>query len=419
MKIISRINDDKYRDGSIIFMLNLFISIINFATTVILIRILEQKGFGNFVIISNFILLMQVLVSLRTGEAVIRYLKEDTQKEEKNGIINQLLVIDAVLNILLYFIIIFFGYFYALSISLNYNYILAYGSVVILNMGLSIFENIYIINNNIVKLHIIKFVTIFISFILTISFGFLWQLKGIIIGILIGSFIKNIIHFYFVRNDVQIISFNISKVKFISIKELFQFFKHAYLSTTFKSGVLGLDIFMLTTVLGSEKIAIYDAAKKFAQIPGLIIGSVWAAESHKIVRYAQSSQFKKLYSIIKDKYKTLIPLGLFLSLIFLFKGKVFIEFVYGSLYTESFTLAYIFFIFFWFGNLLGGYGRIFLVSINKVKILTFLNGLLFFNVLLVGYFFARYNLIYMTLTICVTILFNGLYLNYYILKRSK
>lgn len=408
----------KNNDNSIILVSNLFIAIMNFSITIFLIRLLGQKEFGDYVIISNFVILLQVFIGLRTGEALLQYVKKDTKEDIKKSIIRQLFVIDFFINIILYIFIVIFGYFYSISTSVEYNYILLYGIVVIANIGLSIFENIYILNNTIVTLHIIKLVSTIIIFLSTLTFGYFWQVKGVIFGIVSGSLLKNIIHYYYIKNNVFFRNTFSIKNNSLNIKNLFHFFKHAYLSTTFKSGSQGLDIFMLSTVFGSEKIALYEAGKKFAQIPGLIIGSAWIAKSNKIVRFAQNGDHRNLYNMMKTIYKIYIPLGILFSLLSLVIGKDFIELIYGSNYIESFPIAVIFFIFFWFGNLFGGYGRTYFISINKMSILTVLNGLFFFNVLIIGYFFTRFDLIYMTLTVSLTLLFNGLFTNYYILRKS-
>lgn len=413
MKILKKI---KKSDSLIIFIINLIIALLNFSITIFLIRILGQEEFGDYVVISSFIILLQTFFGLRTGEAVVRFIEKEVGKDDKNRIIKQLIIIDFLVNSILYTIIAFFGYFYSLNQSIEYSYILAFGSIVFVNIGLSIFEYLYIINNKIIKLQILKLVTTTIIFILTLSFGYLWQVKGVIMGVVLGSLLKNMIHFYYIRNDVISGRGFLNKYNFLSLKKYFHFFKHTYISTTFKAGSQGLDIFMLSFVFGSEKIALYEAGKKFSQIPGLFIGSIWSAKSKLIIEFAQTGQDKNLYSIIKKIYKMFIPFGLLLSFIFLLVGKDFIEFIYGIKYTESFPIALVFFIFFWFGNLFGGYGRLYLIAINKPGILTILNSLVFLNVLLLGYF-TRHNLIYMALTICLTILFNGLFLNYYILKR--
>jgi len=411
---------DKFRgsDSSIIFTSNLIIAILNFSITIFLTRILGQKEFGNYVIISSFIVLLQVLFGLRTGEAVLGFIKKETGKDDKNGVIKQLLIIDVLVNSILYVFIIIFGYFYALNQSIEYSYILLFGLIVFVNIGLSIFENLYIINNEIVKMHKIKLVATVIIFILTLTFGYLWQLKGVIAGIVLGTLLKNIIHFYYIRSEIVDNRAFFTKSIFLNVNEYFLFFQHTYISTTFKAGSQGLDIFLLSLVFGNEKIALYEVGKKFAQIPGLFIGSIWTAKSKLIIEYAQIGNDKNLYSMIKKAYKIFIPLGLLLGFVFLLVGEDLIRLIFGNTYLESFQIAFVFFIFFWFGNLFGGYGRLYLIAINKANILTLMNGLIFFNVLFIGYF-TRHNLVYMALTICLTILFNALYLNYYILKRIE
>ncbi len=415
MKYFNKFRDS---DSSTIFISNLIIAILNFSITIFLTRILGQNEFGNYIIISSFILLLQVLFGLRTGEAVLRFIKKETRIDDKNAIIKQLLIIDFLVNSILYVFIIIIGYFYALNQSIEYSYILIFGSIVFVNIGLSIFENIYIINNEIVKMHKIKLVATILIFILTLTFGYIWQLKGVLIGMVLGNLLKNMIHFYYIRSELFNNRTFFSKSNFLKLNEYILFFKHTYISTSFKAGSQGLDIFLLSLVFGNEKIALYEVGKKFAQIPGLFIGSIWTAKSKLIIEYAQIGNDKKLYAMIKRTYKIIIPLGLLLGFVFLLVGKDIIGLIFGNTYLESFQIAFVFFIFFWFGNLFGGYGRLYLIAINKANILTFMNGLTFFNVLIIGYI-TRHNLMYMALTICLTIMFNALYLNYYILKRIE
>lgn len=415
MVIIEKLRNS---DSSIIFVSNLIIAILNFTITIFLTRILGQIEFGNYVVISSFILLLQVLFGFRTGEAVFNFIKKETGKDDKTSIIKQLILIDLLMNCILYVVIIVFGYFYALNQSIEYNYILLFGLIVIVNIGLSVFENLYIINNEIVKMHKIKLVAVVIIFVFTLTFGYLWQLKGVIVGMLIGMLLKNILLFYFIRNEIIDKKSFFTKNNILNKNEYFLFFKHSYLSTTFKAGSQGLDIFLLSLVFGNEKIALYEVGKKFSQIPGLFIGSIWTAKSKFIVEFAQIGDERNLYAMIKRVYKTYIPLGLLFCSFFLLAGGYLIRIIFGEIYLESFPVAFVFFVFFWFGNLFGGYGRLYLIAINKPHVLTFLNGLMLFNVLFIGYF-TRYNLVHMALTICLTIMFNSLYLNYFLIKRIE
>lgn len=415
MVIIEKLRNS---DSSIIFVSNLIIAILNFTITIFLTRILGQIEFGNYVVISSFILLLQVLFGFRTGEAVFNFIKKETGKDDKTSIIKQLILIDLLMNCILYVVIIVFGYFYALNQSIEYNYILLFGLIVIVNIGLSVFENLYIINNEIVKMHKIKLVAVVIIFVFTLTFGYLWQLNGVIVGMLIGMLLKNILLFYFIRNEIIDKKSFFTKNNILNKNEYFLFFKHSYLSTTFKAGSQGLDIFLLSLVFGNEKIALYEVGKKFSQIPGLFIGSIWTAKSKFIVEFAQIGDERNLYAMIKRVYKTYIPLGLLFCSFFLLAGGYLIRIIFGEIYLESFPVAFVFFVFFWFGNLFGGYGRLYLIAINKPHVLTFLNGLMLFNVLFIGYF-TRYNLVHMALTICLTIMFNSLYLNYFLIKRIE
>lgn len=413
MKIIGKIRNS---DSSRIFIYNFIIAILNFSTTVILIRILDPNEFGTYVIIYSFITLIHVLFGLKTGEAIIKYIKSDTNKAQKQIIIRQLLSIDIIVNILLYLLISISGFYYAKSVSIEYHLILTLGTLVFVNIGFNIFENLYIINNEIVKLHQIKLVGTFLVFAFTLSLGMLFKLEGVVIGLLIGSFLKNILHFYFIRKEIIVRDNQSGRNNYLSIQKYLHFFKHTYISSTFKAGSQGLDIFMLSLVFGNDKIALYEIGKKFAQIPGLIIGSIWTSKSKLIVKYSHQNDEKSLYKLISRNYKLFIPLGIIFGLIFLIIGKDILAFIFGPSYIQSFSIAFIFFIFYWFGNLFGGFARLYLIAINRPKILTILNSLIFFNVLILGYF-TRHNLTHMALTIGITVLFNGLYLNYFIIKR--
>lgn len=413
MEILNKLRNS---DSSIILTSNLVIAILNFSITIFLTKILGQEQFGTYVIISSFILLLQVLFGFRTGEAILNFITMGTKKDDKINIIKELLLIDAFTNLILFVIIIIFGYFYAINQSIPYSYILGIGLVVIANIGLSIFENLYIVSDQIVKMHKIKLIAVIILFTLVLSFGYLWKLEGVIAGMIMGALIKNVLHFYYIRNEIIGIKVFLAKNTFSHLNDYFLFFKHAYLSTTFKAGSQGLDIFLLSLVFGNEKIALYEVGKKFSQIPGIFIGSIWTSKSKFIVELAQMGDEKNLYTMIKKVYKILVPLGLFCCFIFFLTGEDIIRLIFGKIYLESFPVALVFFIFFWFGNLFGGFGRVYLIAINRPNILTYLNGLMFFNVLFIGYF-TKYNLVHMALTICITILFNSLYLNYFLVNR--
>ena len=410
------LNKLRNNDSSIVLISNLIIAILNFSITVFLTKILGQDQFGTYVIISSFVLLLQVLFGFRTGEAILNFVNKSTKKNDKIAIVRELLLIDVLINIVLYLIIIIIGYFYALNQEIPYGYILGIGFVIISNIGLSVFENLYIISNQIAKMHKIKLVAVVVIFIFVLSFGYYWQLKGVIVGMIIGTLIKNLIHFYYIRNEISGEKNFSIKSKFTHLTDYFLFFKHTYLSTTFKAGSQGLDIFLLSLVLGPEKIALYEVGKKFSQIPGIFIGSLWTSKSSIIVELAQRGDEETLYAMIKKVYKIMAPLGLLFSVIFLLVGKDIISLLFGIMYVDSFPVALVFFVFFWFGNLFGGFGRLYLIAINRPKVLTYLNGIMFFNVLVIGYF-TKYNIVHMALTICLSILLNSVYINYFLVNR--
>lgn len=408
----------KKNDSSIILVSNLVVAVLNFSTTILLIRILGQNEFGVFIIITNFIHLIQSFLGLRTGEAIIRFVEKGMDTKHKNDTIRQLFIIDIILNSLLYILIMVSGYFYALNQSIDYSIILLFGLSVLINIGFSIFENLYIINDQIVKMHKIKLIGASIIFLMTILAGYVWHLEGVIIGMLIGFLIRNLLYFYFIKNEVPNEKIVFNKFTLSSLKKYLLFFKHTYLSSTFKSGSQGLDIFILSLALGNDKIALYEVGKKFSQVSGLFIGSIWTSKSKKIIEFVKNKNDFGLYRMITNTYKSLIPMGVILGILFYFTGKTLLIIIFGNSYANSFSIAFLFFVCYWFANLLGGFGRIYFISLNKPKMLTWLNGVLFFNILSIGYL-VKDNLIYMALTICLTVLFNSFYINYFAFKRYK
>lgn len=406
-------------NSSIIFICNLIISVINFSITIVLIRILGQNEFGEFTIISNFIILLQVFIGLKTGEAILNFMNKDLDNIQNLLILKQIIIIDILINFLLFILILIIGYIYSFYTTITYKLLVIYSFTIITSIGFNIFENIYLINDHIVKFYKLKLYSTILHLLIIISFGLKWNIDGVIIGFVISYAIRNILYFFDTKETI-IKSFKVNNFIFkLNLKMYINFFKHSYLSTTFKSGSQGLDIIILSTTVSNEKIALYEAAKKFAQIPGLILGSIWSSKSNKILTLGKNKNFKDLYKLIVSMYLKFIPLGIVLILLFILTGEKIIILIFGNNYIDSYMISLIFFSLFWLSYTIGGFARIYFISINKMKLLTILNSFIFFGVIIFGYIFAKNDILMMSIIISLIFLLNALILFMHILLNKK
>jgi O-antigen/teichoic acid export membrane protein len=320
------------------------------------------------------------------------------------------------MNLILFLSILGIGYIYSLWVSIDYNLLFIYSFTIISSIGLSIFENLYILNNDLVRFYKLKLFTTIFHILIILLFGIVWNIYGVMIGFVLSYLLRNLIYFIDMKNIILSSLKNNSSLLHLNIKKYIQFFKHSYLSTTFKSGSQGLDIFILSTAVSSETIALYEAAKKFSQIPGLIFGSIWASKSNIILKLGKEKRYNELYILVKNQYKIFIPLGILSGILFILFGEKLINILYGENYSNIHILSCVFFIAYWFSNLIGGFGRIYFISINKMNQLTYLNSFVFFNILILGFIFARYEPLSMSLLLCISLLINSFYVDYSLRK---
>lgn len=407
-------------DSGKIFISNLLISSMNFFITIILIRLLGQSEFGKFVIISNFVLMAQVFIGLKSGEAILNFIKNDKDELTNSVILKQIILIDILMNLILYIFTLTFGYFYLKSVNIDYNLLLVFSFSILTAICLSVFENLYLIKDKLVKFHYLKLISTIIHITLVILGGYFYNIYGVLFAFIFSYLIRTII-FLFNLKDTIINSLKVKLNLFNKdeFNKFFGFFKHSYLSTTFKSGSQGLDIFLLSIVLSVDKIALYEAAKKLTQIPGLLFGSIWMAKSKQILEYGRSSNYNSLIKLIFSVYKIFIPLGIFISILFYIFSSSILKLMYGSNFEEASLISIIFFVSFWFINLIGGFGRIYFISINKLNILTCMNAFVFFGILILGYLYTKSSIFYMAILLCTLLLLNSIFLFMYIFLKDK
>lgn len=155
-----------------------------------------------------------------------------------------------------------------------------------------------------------------------------------------------------------------------SLSEIFHFSKWILLSY-FATVIAGkLDVFLISTMLGTKSVGLYAAAQQLASIMPLIIGAISTAV---LPRFSQFAEEGKLDEYFGKTFFGVSMLALFLSPI-IFLANDLIGLVFGSKFDESIQVFQILFTAYLIA-LLGNILSLTLYAVGKPKILTYINYL--------------------------------------------
>lgn len=155
-----------------------------------------------------------------------------------------------------------------------------------------------------------------------------------------------------------------------SFKEIFHFSKWILLSYVATVIAGKLDVFLISTMLGTTSVGLYAAAQQLASIMPLIIGAISTAV---LPRFSQFAEENKLHEYYKKTFLAVSILAFCLSPIILI-GDDIVTLVFGDKFTASIEVFQILFAAYLIA-LLGNILSLTLYAVNKPKILTYINYL--------------------------------------------
>ncbi len=414
MKMLANI----FKKCSQILVLNLFITGVFFVQNVICVRLLTAKVYGSVVVASTLIVISQTIVGMRTGELVLKYLSKNESGESVWPKLFTIFRLDVSISVVLFLIILSVGYLSKNALNLNYTLLFILSFNILFSIGTPIFENIFIIYENVLKQYGIKAFHAALSFVIVSGLTFLYGLTGYLIGLLSCTLLKTTLFFFFSKRELKNhhIPFQFYKEK-IPLEGLWQFSKHSFLSTTFKSGIGSMDILLLSIASPAENVASYKIAKNLAMIPGAFLGSLWNLIQPRILRYSKESKFEELFLITNRFTKLFMFVFVCLETVLIFNAKNLIILVYGAEYANASMPFLILFSGFWIAYSIGAYGRTYYLGQNRMYMMTILNGITFSIILVLGYIFS-YSITYMAWVVIIGLLitsvtvYSEVFLNY-------
>jgi O-antigen/teichoic acid export membrane protein len=355
---------------------------------VICVRLLSPDEYGTLAVITTIVLSFQNIVGMRTGELVLKYISCKDDRTKIYPTLLKIIYIDVKLSILVFFLILVFGFFVGNFLNVSIRLLFLLSLSVLFSMGLPVFESIFIVHDNLIKQYRIKFSCVFIGMFIVCITTYAAGFYGYILAVLFAAFLKNIIYYIFFRKEL--INNNIPLVADSKIKKLdgfWRFSKHSFLSTTFKSGIGGIDIILLSIVCSPANIALYKVSKSLAAIPGTFLGAVWNSIQPKILSYSKNNMAKDLF-LLTNKYTLRFLLCFaFVFIFLLFFSEHILTILYGVEYADASLPFLILFSGFWLGYTFGPYGRTYFLAKNRMHMMTLLNGVTFFIILIFGYIY--------------------------------
>lgn len=402
----------------LIMSLNIIITAISFVQSTMIIRIIDIKTYGYFTIVFSFVGVIKNIFGMRTGELVLSYISFNTNKNTVYQTIKKIIKIDFLLNVLVWFFSILFGYLLRDKLHIDVKILFFYSFTVLLSIGFDVYQNIFIIYKENLKIYILSAINSFISLGITILFTYFFSIKGLIVSYLVTTILKNT--FFLIESKKVLIDNGVllnkggESIKFNKLKE---FIFHSFISTTLKSGISGVDIMYLSTFGKVEHVAMYKIAKNLAAIPGVIFGSLWSSVSPEILELSKLNSFRKLRKLINKFTSKFIGIFLLILPLILFFSEEVITFLYGNSYRETTKTFQVLFIGMYIANTFGPYIRIYSIGQNKMFMVTIFNGLTFLTISIIGYF-GRDSILKMAFIVIFGTIISSLYTYLEILYKS-
>jgi len=359
-----------------------------FIQSLLVIRTLDLTDFGKVTIVLAFILFLQNIIGIRTGEFILKYIPNIENKMQVFPTILKIMLIDLKISIALLLTVLLLGYGFGSIFNLDQKILFILSFIILFSTSFMIFESVFVILNNMILQFKIKAAYSFISLIVVSSLTYIYGLEGYLIALLLTRLGKTVVYGIYATKELINNSIPLQlKEDAVKLENVWNFSKHSFISSTFKSGIGGMDVLLLSIALQPSQIAIYSVAKKAAVIPGTFLGSLWKSIQPQILEYSRKQDFNKLFQQI-NKF-TMLFAGILLIIIFpliTFSGDLLI-FLYGQKYEPSTGIFIIFFIGYWLANTFAPYSRTYYLAQNKMHMMTYLNGFVFFNILIFGYIF--------------------------------
>lgn len=417
--MLDKIKSKLKSNSANILYLNMVTMFFMFIQSLIVVRLLSLDDYGKISIIMAFILFLQNIIGMRTGELVLKYIHKDSKSDKIFPAIKKILFIDIKLGIFLYAFVFFVAFLLKDNFHIDMNIFVFLDFILLFSIGFLVFESLFIIFDNMLIQFKLKLTNSFFNLIFISISTYLYGLYGYLVALLFGYLFRTLLYGYFAFKELKKNNIEINnKNEALVFEDFWSFTKHSYLSTTFKSGIGSLDIILLSMALKPSDIALYKVAKNLASIPGAFLGSLWSSINPKILEHSRKSDYKNLFKLInKFTIPFLVILIVLLFPLFYLSDNLFI-FLYGNKYQESSMPFMILFIGFWLSYTFAPFSRIYYLGQNKMYMVSILNGFTFFNILIFGYLF-RNNYIYVSLIMAITIIIVSLYIYTDIYIKSK
>ena len=385
--------------------------------TLVLLAKLTADQYGSYALIHSVYAFALAIGGLKTGELL---LQTQIDRIEQSNIVAKLLWLDCFIHVILFLIVTPLSVWYAQEVEVNRMLMVSYQLLILINIGYSITESLYVVRNRLDIFYLIKMLHGILSLFVCGYFATRQNLAAVLLSYVALTLIRNFFGFIFLYQLTPRAASSFKKRNF-DISQTISFFKYNFVSSSLKSGTEGLDVIILSFLIGKEQSGIYQAAKKLASIPSIYFASFWASRSHFFYEKISRKSFEKVRLSLLQEYRFYI-ICFFAGLFFSFNVEsLFFEYFPAFNQPNMIEVFFILFSGYYLMGLFSGHGRFLLIALDKIKYLTFLNLLVFITVV-VGYPIIGYlggGLTDFAVTLSTIFLFNSALLNYEIFKNEN
>lgn len=318
-----------------IFSANFINKVLQFGITIVLARILDKEVYGSFIYAQNILNIFLLLEGFGSVSGVLQYCSTEKDINSKLSFFKYGLKLGIISNTIIALAILVFTLIYNLPVE-NSSQILMY--LCILPLLTILFNEIQVFLRSDLKnkeFSIISVTNTILYFLGNIILGFIFSIKGIVIGRYISYIISIALGIYFIKGYLK----DLKKVGYPKRNKRKEFLKYSIVTcfTNSISSILYLlDTFLIGLIIqDSSVVAVYKNATLIPFNLNFIPMSIMV---FAYPYFARNSKDKKW---IRDKYrilkKYLMILNGFISLVCIIFAPLIINILFGEKYMESVT----------------------------------------------------------------------------------